>query len=78
MDDDMSAHNDFFMEKGKIDDIVNQGYMITKVTESVDGARVEFKKLNPDKTELLHVRNADARKYFSSIIIKQQKERKAE
>lgn len=69
----MAAYQEFLTEKSKIDLLTEQGYFINKVTEHLDGANVEFKK--GEAEEVLFIRTADARKYFSSIIIKQQKAR---
>ncbi|HET7578971.1 MAG TPA: hypothetical protein VFK33_06795 [Bacillales bacterium] len=67
----MSAHHDFIKEKEQIDELVKQGYAITGVTEHLNGADVTFQKA--DGQQVIHVGNADARKYFSAILIKQQK-----
>ncbi|TCP27098.1 hypothetical protein EV207_11876 [Scopulibacillus darangshiensis] len=67
----MSTYKDFLDEKAKIDALVEKGYVISKVTEHLDGTDVAFEK-NEDLKEILQIRHADARKYFSSIILKQQ------
>jgi hypothetical protein len=69
----MSAYDRFLAEKEQIDHLIDQGYVITKVTENLNGSSVEFEKMNKDEKEILHIGNADARKYFSSVIIKQRK-----
>lgn len=70
----MSAYKDFLAEKQQIDHLVEQGYVITKVTENLNGANVEFESAGQNDKQTLHVGNADARKYFSSIVIKQQRQ----
>ncbi|WP_026677966.1 hypothetical protein [Fictibacillus gelatini] len=75
----MSAYEEYISEKEKLDFLVERGYRIVKVTETLDGSIVEFElreKMpgnNRDKKEVLQLSNADARKYCSSIIIEQQR-----
>ncbi len=68
----MSTYNEFAAERDKIDFLTGKGYVIRKVTETLDGANVVFEKRDCEN-EMLFIRTADARKYFTSIIIKQQK-----
>lgn len=70
----MSVHDRYLNEKQKMDDLINKGYIITKVTEDLDGSLVEFRKIGETEKEILRIGNADARKYFSSLIAKQQTE----
>jgi hypothetical protein len=50
------------------------------VRENLSGAFVEFELKIPDSsgkkdtTQILHIKNADARKYFSSLLIRQMKQ----
>ncbi|WP_096435195.1 hypothetical protein [Alteribacter populi] len=74
----MSSYNEFISERDKIDFLIDQGYQIKAVTENLSGAFVEFEKIKKkqvegkQETRTLHILNADARKYFSTLIIKQQ------
>jgi hypothetical protein len=70
----MSSYKEFLGEKEKIDGMLQKGYEITSVRENLSGAFVEFtnSKNLEDKVEL-QILTADARKYFSSIIIANQK-----
>lgn len=74
----MSSYNEFVAEREKIDFLIEQDYVIKGVTENLSGAYVEFEYRGNDssknKTEVLHFLHADTRKYFSNIIIKQQKQ----
>lgn len=74
----MSAYNEFVIEREKIDYLVEKGYIIKGVTENLSGAFLEFEYRGIDssksKTEMLHIENADARKHFTDIIIKQRKQ----
>ncbi|EIT86668.1 hypothetical protein A374_03819 [Fictibacillus macauensis ZFHKF-1] len=57
-------------EKEKIDALLHRGYVICEVTESLEGATVIFS--HPTATpiqEVLTVETADARKYFSSLLV---------
>ncbi|WP_209124098.1 hypothetical protein [Alkalihalobacillus sp. BA299] len=75
----MSEYHQYITEREKIDFLIEQGYRIKAVTENLSGAFVEFELKTPDITgrkneiERLHIITADARKYFSSIIIQQNK-----
>lgn len=73
----MSSYEEFLAEREQIDYLVQQGYHIKGVTENLSGAFVEFELKNQSEVgkknrfEVLHISNADARKYFSTLIIKQ-------
>ncbi|MFC0560351.1 hypothetical protein [Halalkalibacter alkalisediminis] len=74
----MSSYQEFMAEREKIDFLIEQGYQIKAVAENLSGAFVEFELLTPDSAgykepvERLHILTADARKYFSSIILSNQ------
>lgn len=70
----MSSYKEFLEEKAKIDGMLEKGYEITRIIENLSGAFVEFTnpKNSEDKVEL-QILTADARKYFSTIIIANQK-----
>ncbi|MBM7646244.1 hypothetical protein JOD45_002472 [Scopulibacillus daqui] len=65
----MSTYKKYLEEKKKIDLLFQDGYAIRKVTEKLDGDLVEFQKGQTLKT--LFIQNPEARKYFSSAILKQ-------
>ncbi|MDM5199413.1 hypothetical protein QUF79_15455 [Fictibacillus enclensis] len=69
----MTASQEYFEEKAKIDLLLNQGFKITKVTENLDGATVVFESANQRNHEVLLIETADARKYFSSVMVSLQK-----
>ncbi|MED2975089.1 hypothetical protein P4361_23045 [Fictibacillus sp. B-59209] len=71
----MSASQEYFEEKEKIDFLLYQGYQITRVSENLDGAAVEFERAGTtnQEREVLLIQTADARKYFSTIMFHQQK-----
>jgi len=74
----MSSSKEFVLEKEKIDFYLCNGYEISIVTESLDGAYVEFEQQdNCEDKQSLVLNTADGRKYLSSIIFEQQKERLA-
>ncbi|NBI27961.1 hypothetical protein [Chengkuizengella marina] len=76
----MSSYNQYLVEKEKIDALLQRGYKIKNVRENLSGSFVEFelkdisenRKFENKKTLL--VTNADARKYFSSLIIQEKKD----
>lgn len=74
----MSAYNEFVAEKEKIDYLLELGYVIKGVNENLSGAVLEFEYFGEDgsnpKIEKLHILNAKTRKYFSNILIQQQKQ----
>ncbi|MFD4707084.1 hypothetical protein ACFWM3_19760 [Gottfriedia sp. NPDC058432] len=68
----MSTYKEFLIERNQIDSLMKKGYKIKNVRETLDGAYVDFE--NQDEEEqfiTLHIMNADTRKYFGSLIIKQ-------
>ncbi|MFC0271825.1 hypothetical protein ACFFIX_10200 [Metabacillus herbersteinensis] len=71
----MSSYIEFLEEKEKIDELIGKGYQIAGVRENLSGAFVEFapSSNNMGQKVELHILTADARKYFSNIIIGNQK-----
>lgn len=73
----MSDHREFYMEREKIDYLLEQGYVIKAVTENLSGAFLEFLYTGSDpeqpEVERLHILHPDSRKYFSTILFQQQK-----
>lgn len=68
----MSEYQDFLNERDKIDYLIQKGYKIKSVNENLSGAFVDFQK--DDLVETLQIVTPDGRKYFSVLLIKQQKE----
>lgn len=69
----MSDYQQYLTEREKIDFLIQKGYRIKGVLENLSGAFVQFEK-GKDKgkeTETLHILTAEARKYFSVMIMKQ-------
>ena len=72
----MASYEEFLEEKSKIDELVEKGYRIGKVEENLSGAFVDFERPNEKKQiekKQLHILNPDTRKYFSNLLIAQQK-----
>lgn len=69
----MSSYKEFLEEKEKIDELIGKGYQIAGVRETLSGAFVEFvssrNNLNMAEKVEIHILTADARKYFSNIIV---------
>lgn len=72
----MSEYQVFLQERDRIDFLVEKGYKIKNIIENLSGAFVEFKKSIDSKvdSETLHILTAEARKYFSVVLLNQQKE----
>lgn len=69
----MSSYHEYMAEREKIDFLPQKGFKITAVTENLSGAFVTFERIEKNQTEqeTLHILTADARKYFSSVLIQQ-------
>ncbi|WP_251550548.1 hypothetical protein [Neobacillus muris] len=67
----MSEHQQFLAEREQIDLLIGKGYQIHSVKEHLNGATVEFVNGEGKQKETLLIGNANARKYFSSLIVKQ-------
>ncbi|BCG61486.1 hypothetical protein [Paenibacillus sp. URB8-2] len=65
----MSAYDEFAKEKQEIDALLDQGYTVTGMLETLDGAKVKFGSGEPAKgsVELLLL-TADARKYVTTLV----------
>ncbi|MFC0273039.1 hypothetical protein ACFFIX_16560 [Metabacillus herbersteinensis] len=69
----MSDYHLYLAERDKIDFLLQKGYRINGVLENLSGAFVQFEKEIDEETttETLHILTAEARKYFSVMMIKQ-------
>ncbi|TYR82498.1 hypothetical protein FZC66_02595 [Priestia megaterium] len=69
----MSNYQDFVVEREKIDFLIQSGFKIKSVNENLSGAFIEFERTHKGEKEnqILHILTADARKYFSGILIQQ-------
>jgi hypothetical protein len=65
----LSDYQQYLSEREKIDFLIQKGYRIKGVLENLSGAFVKFEK--GKETETLHILTAEARKYFSVMIMKQ-------
>ena len=68
----MSEYQEFLQERDRLDFMVQKGYRIKNVVENLSGAFVEFENADSE-TETLQILTPDARKYFSVLLLKQQK-----
>lgn len=66
----MSEYQEYRAEREQIDLLLNQGYQIERVTENLSGAFVDFRSLKSNDFKQLHIKTADARKYFTVMLIK--------
>jgi hypothetical protein len=67
----MSERQQYLNEKDKIDFLIQKGCRIAGVREHLNGASVDFVHPNGNVTETLLIGTANARKYFSSLLITQ-------
>ncbi|WP_078379587.1 hypothetical protein [Sutcliffiella halmapala] len=70
----MSDYQQFLAERDKIDFFINKGFRIKDVEENLEGAFLLLEnRTNQEKPqeETLHIKHADSRKYFTSILIQQ-------
>jgi hypothetical protein len=65
----MSEYQEFLNERDKIDFLLQKGFNIEKVTENLSGAFVLFKHSENNRSATLHIKTANARKYFSNLLI---------
>jgi len=72
----MSEYKVFLQERDRLDFLTQKGYKIKNITENLSGAFVDFEKTVDSITEIetVHVITPEGRKYFSVLLIKQQKE----
>jgi hypothetical protein len=69
----MSEYQLFVEEKQKMDAFISQGYLISNVREDLSGGFFEFTPPhNSGENVTLHIHTANARKYFFTLLIKQQ------
>jgi hypothetical protein len=67
----MSEYQQFLVERNKVDFLIQKGYLISNILENLNGSYVDFIHPNDHSKETLHISTANGRKYFSSILIKQ-------
>jgi hypothetical protein len=68
----LSEYQDFLQERDRLDFMVQQGYRIKNIVENLSGAFVQFENAEGEN-ETLQILTPDARKYFSVLLLKQQK-----
>ncbi|WP_027409696.1 hypothetical protein [Anoxybacteroides tepidamans] len=74
------SYQEFLVEREQIDYFIRRGYLIKRIYENLSGTFVEFelKRSNSSREQklqkTLHIYNADARKYVSSLLIQQLKQ----
>ncbi|MEH7479838.1 hypothetical protein V7157_01780 [Neobacillus drentensis] len=67
----MSDYQQFLDERDKIDFLFQKGYRINGVKEHLNGATVEFLHPKGNVFETLLIGTANARKYFTNLLLKQ-------
>jgi hypothetical protein len=67
----MSEYQQFLVERNKVDFLMQKGYRISDILENLNGSYVDFIHPDDQSKETIHISTANGRKYFSSILIKQ-------
>ncbi|MGM9928482.1 MAG: hypothetical protein ACI35P_11090 [Bacillus sp. (in: firmicutes)] len=67
----MSEYTQYLSERNDIDGLLQKGYVICSVKEDLNGSVVEFINKETKLKEVLIIKNANARKYFSSMLLQQ-------
>ena len=67
----MSEYQFVKEEIQQIDQLLAENYLIKKINENLEGAFVTFINLENNEERLLHIKMADARKYFSTKLLEQ-------
>lgn len=65
----MSEFKEYEKEKKLIDGLLANGYYISHVYENFNGSVLKFSHSQTGDVKQLIIGNADARKYFSNVII---------
>lgn len=62
-----------FVEKEiqQIDELLAENYIFKSIQENLEGAFVTFINVENNEERILHIKMADARKYFSSKLFEQ-------
>ncbi|MEI5908441.1 hypothetical protein WAK64_15435 [Bacillus spongiae] len=63
----MVNHQEYIAEREKIDFLIEKEFTIIDVTEDLNGSIVVFSKGEEEIS--LHVKTAEARKYFSNLLV---------
>lgn len=67
----MSEYKEYAKEKKQIDDLLTNGFYIRHAYENFNGSVLTFSHTQTGEVKQLIIGNADARKYFSNVIINQ-------
>lgn len=68
----MSDYQQFLQERDQIDFYAQKGYYVKNIIEDLNGTTVEFAD-KENSSAIVYLTTANARKYFSVQLIKQQK-----
>lgn len=67
----MSEYQVVEKEIQQIDELLAENYLFKSIEENLEGAFVTFVNIESNEERLLHIKMADARKYFSSKLFEQ-------
>ena len=68
----MSEYQEYRLEREQIDFLLERGYRITRVSENLSGAFLDFELIEGTKQEWkqLNIKTPEGRKYFSTLLFK--------
>lgn len=68
----MSEYQEYLLEREQIEFLLERGYHLTKVTENLSGAFLDFEKIEGTEREWkqLNIKTPEGRKYFSTLLFK--------
>ena len=67
----MSEYQYVEKEIQQIDELLAENYIFKSIQENLEGAFVTFINVENNEERILHIKMADARKYFSSKLFEQ-------
>ncbi|MDQ0207277.1 hypothetical protein [Alkalicoccobacillus murimartini] len=64
----MAEHPQYLSEKLELDQCLNKGFLIYDIRDHLNGTDVLLKKTETDETMIVHLGNANARKYATTML----------
>lgn len=64
----MAEHPHYISEKQKLDELLEQGYLIDDVKDHLNGSEVLLKRADSTEPTTLQLGNANARKYVTTML----------
>ncbi|MEK4566737.1 hypothetical protein MKX54_18845 [Alkalihalobacillus sp. FSL R5-0424] len=64
----MAEYGYFISEKQLIDQYLEDGYDILEVNDDLNGTNVQFKHSKSGEQQIIHIGNANSRKYLATML----------